>query len=249
MTADQKLTDQERAIWQWQMWVEDFGETGQEKLKGASVLISRCGGVGGIVAYQLAAAGIGRLVIAHRGDIKPSDLNRQLLMTHDGIGTSRIESIERRLQELNPHMEIVGVDENVNECNVAQLVEQVDVVVDCAPLFEERFLLNDQAVEQGKPMVECAMHDLNGQITTILPGKTACLRCLYPQFPSHWTRQFPVFGAVSSAVGSMGAMEAIKLIAEFGTPLTDRLLVFDLRDFSFQTIQLERDPDCPCCGH
>ena len=81
MTADQKLTDQERAIWQWQMWVEDFGETGQEKLKGASVLISRCGGVGGIVAYQLAAAGIGRLVIAHRGDIKPSDLNRQLALS------------------------------------------------------------------------------------------------------------------------------------------------------------------------
>lgn len=249
MTADQKLTDQERAIWQWQMWVEDFGEAGQEKLKGASVLISRCGGVGGIVAYQLAAAGIGRLVIAHRGDIKPSDLNRQLLMTHDGLGTSRIDSIQRRLQELNPRMEIVGVNENVNKSNVAQLVEQVDVVVDCAPLFEERFLLNDQAVEQGKPMVECAMHDLNAQIMTILPGQTACLRCLYPQFPSHWTRQFPVFGAVSSTVGSMGAMEAIKLIAEFGTPLADRLLVFDLRNFSFETIQLKRDPNCPCCGH
>jgi len=243
-----KLTDEERAIWQWQIWVRDFGEAGQEKLKNSSVLISRCGGVGGAVAYELAAAGVGRLVIAHRGNIKPSDLNRQLLTTHDAVGTLRIESIERRLKQLNPRMGIVAVNENVDENNAASLVEQVDLVVDCAPLFEERFAMNDQAVRQGKPLVECAMYDLQCQITTILPGQTACLRCLYPRFPTEWKREFPVFGAVAGTVGCMGAMEAIKVIAGLGEPLADRLLTFDLRDFSFRTISLQRDPKCVCCG-
>ena len=168
-----KLTNEERAIWEWQIWVRDFGEAGQEKLKDSSVLVSRCGGVGGSVAYELAAAGVGRLVIAHRGNIQLSDLNRQLLTTHDAVGTSRIASIERRLKQLNPRMEIVTVDENVNENNAASLVGQVDLIVDCAPLFEERFALNEQAVRLGKPLVECAMFDLQCQITTILPGKTA----------------------------------------------------------------------------
>ena len=230
------------------MWVRDFEEDGQRKLKNASVLVSRCGGVGGAVAYQLAAAGVGRLVIAHGGNIQASDLNRQLLTTHDAVGTSRIQSIERRLRELNPRVEIVGVDENVNEHNAASLVEQADVVVDCAPLFEERFLLNENAVRLGKPMVECAMFDLEGRITTILPGKTACLRCLYPQFPTDWKRQFPVFGAVAGTVGCMGAMEAIKLIAQFGEPLANRQLIYDWRDFSFRTIRLQRNAECPCCG-
>jgi molybdopterin/thiamine biosynthesis adenylyltransferase len=230
------------------MWVPDFGEEGQQKLKGASVLISRCGGLGGVVAYELAAAGVGRLVIAHRGDIKPSDLNRQLLMTHEGLGTSRIASAERRLKELNPRMEVVGVPENICEENVADLVGQVDVVIDCAPLFEERFLMNREAVAQNKPMVECAMFELEAQITTIIPGQTPCLRCLYPETPPTWKREFPVFGAVSGTVGCMAAMEAIKLIAGFGQPLAGRLVSFDLRDFSFRNFQVTRSPDCQCCG-
>ena len=91
------LTDAEKQQYEWQMWVPDFGEEGQEKLKNSSVLISRCGGLGGVVAYELAAAGVGRLVIAHAGNVKPSDLNRQLLMTHEGLGKSRVESAARRI--------------------------------------------------------------------------------------------------------------------------------------------------------
>src|SRR5690554_1834671 len=95
------LTDEERAVYEWQIWVDDFREAGQEALKGASVLISRVGGLGGVVAYELAAAGVGRLVLAHAGNVKPSDLNRQLLMTHDWLGKPRVESAARRLKELN----------------------------------------------------------------------------------------------------------------------------------------------------
>ena len=103
------LTNAEKAIYEWQMWVPGIGEEGQQKLKDATVLISRCGGLGGLVAYELAAAGVGTLVIAHAGNVKPSDLHRQLLMTADWVGKPRIDSIARRLSDLNPRVEVVGI--------------------------------------------------------------------------------------------------------------------------------------------
>src|SRR5436305_14200705 len=102
MGASKPLTDAERSVYEWQLWVDGVGEAGQERLKGAAVLVARCGGVGGVVAYQLAAAGVGRLVLAHAGDLRPDDLNRQLLMSHAEIGKPRVEQAARRLRELNP---------------------------------------------------------------------------------------------------------------------------------------------------
>lgn len=243
-----ELTDEERDVYQWQIWAPEFGERGQERLKGASVLVSRCGGLGSVVAYELAAAGVGRLILAHAGAIKPSDLNRQLLMTHEGLGKPRIESARRRLLELNPRLQIEAVSENINESNAARLVGEADVVVDCAPLFAERFLMNREAIRQGKPLVECAMYDLEAHITTILPGETPCLACLYPGDPPAWRREFPVFGAVSGMVACIGAMEAIKLIAGFGQTLAGRLLTCDLREMRFRNLAITRREDCAICG-
>ena len=118
----QPLTDAERARYEWQLETLDFGAAGQQRLKAASVLVSRVGGVGGNVAYQLAAAGVGRLVLAHAGNIQRADLNRQLLMTDAAVGTPRVESAARRLRELNPHVEVEAVSENINEANVERLV-------------------------------------------------------------------------------------------------------------------------------
>src|SRR5437588_665555 len=109
------LTAEEKAVYEWQMWVPGFGEEGQEKLKGTAVLIWLCGGVGGVVAYQLAAAGVGRLVLAHAGNVRPDDLNRQLLMTHDWLGKPRVACAARRLRELNPRITIEPIAENVTE--------------------------------------------------------------------------------------------------------------------------------------
>lgn len=248
MAEDEPLTADERATYEWQMWVPGVGEEGQRKLKGATVLVTRVGGLGGLVAYELAAAGVGRLVLAHAGTVKTADLNRQLLMTHAALGTSRVECASRRLRELNPRLEVVAIPENVTAENAARLVDTADVVACCAPLFTERFLLNEQCVRQRKPMVDCAMYELTGQLTTILPGRTACLACRVPEPPTMWTRQFPVFGAVAGTVGCLGAMEAIKLIAGIGEPLADRLLTFDLRDMRFRSVQLARRADCKVCG-
>ena len=243
-----KLTEKERAVYEWQLDVPGFGELGQEKLKNASVLVSRCGGLGSVVAYELAAAGIGKLILAHGGNVKESDLNRQLLMTDDWLGKPMIESVERRLKELNPRLEILAINDNLNEGNISQLVSEADVIVDAAPLFEERFLMNKEAVAQNKPLVDCAMYELEFQITTIIPGETACLACLYPEKPAAWKRRFPVFGAVSGTVACLGAMEAIKLISGFGESLAGRLFTMDLRDMSSFTTEIKRDPSCSCCG-
>ena len=242
------LNDEERATYEWQSWVPGFGEQGQERLKGASVLISRVGGLGSVVAYELAAAGVGKLVLAHAGNVKHSDLNRQLLMTHSQLGKPRIESAVRRLEELNPHIELVPVAENISEENAARLVGEVDLIVDCAPLFEERFLMNREAVSQSKPMVECAMYDLEAQITTIIPGETPCLSCLFPEAPPAWKREFPVFGAVSGTVGCMAAMEAIKLISGLGESLASKLLTMDLRTMRFHSHRISRRAGCAVCG-
>lgn len=246
--AESTLTDEERAIYEWQMWVPDLGESGQQRLKNASVMVSRVGGVGSVVAYELAAAGVGKLVLAHAGNVKPSDLNRQLLMTHDWIGKPRIESIQRRLLDLNPRLEIVAVPENVDEQNAHELVGQCDLIVDCAPLFPERFAMNRQAVAQNKPLVECAMYEMEAQITTVLPRQSPCLQCIFPEDPPTWKRQFPVLGAVSGTVACMGAVEAVKVLTGMGDPLAGRLLRMDLRRMSFHTMNVKRREDCSVCG-
>ncbi len=248
MDTSLPLTDAERSRYEWQLWVRGFGEEGQQRLKGASVLVSRCGGVGGMVAYALAAAGIGRLVLAHAGNLRPDDLNRQFLMSHEGIGRSRVHQAALRLKDLNPFVEVVPVEENVDENNVDRLVQQADIVASCAPVFRERLLMNQAAVKQGKPLVDCAMFEMEIQLTTVVPGRSPCLACLYPDEPLGWDRRFPVFGAVAASVGSLGAMEIIKVIANLGEPLAGKLLLGDLRDMSFQRIDIRRNPECPVCG-
>lgn len=248
MNPATSLTDLERQVYEWQMWVSGFGEEGQRRLKGASVLVSRVGGVGGAVALELAAAGVGKIILAHAGNLKPSDLNRQILMAHDWLGRPRVECAAQRLRALNPRLEVVAVPENVSEANVARLVGQADLVADCAPLFEERYLMNREAVRQKKPMVECAVYELEAQITSIVPCQTPCLACLYPEPPPDWRRQFPVFGAVAGVVGCLGAMEAIKLLSGLGEPLLGRLLTCDLRTMSFRQVRTGRRSDCRVCG-
>jgi molybdopterin/thiamine biosynthesis adenylyltransferase len=244
-----ELSPGELATYEWQLSVPGFGEHGQKALKAASVLVSRCGGVGGTAAYFLAAAGIGRLILAHGGNLKPSDLNRQILMIHDWLGKPRVECAARRLRELNPSTVIEAVPENIGEANAQALVSRADLVVDCAPLFEERLLLNREAVRQNKPLVECAMYELQAQITCIIPGKTPCLACLHPERPPAWKRQFPVFGAVAGMIGAWGAMEAVKILAGLGEPLAGKMLLFDLRDGTARRVAIARNPACRVCGN
>ncbi|MEX0642309.1 MAG: HesA/MoeB/ThiF family protein [Pirellulales bacterium] len=243
-----ELSPDERSRYEWQLWIRGFGEVGQRRLKGATVFISRIGGVGGTVAMQLAAAGIGRLILAHAGDLRLNDLNRQLLMATDRIGRPRIESALRRLQDLNPHVAVETIGENVSGTNVKRLVGSADLIVSAAPLFEERLQMNREAVRRGVPLVDCAMYELEVRLTTILPGRTPCLSCLYPEPPPTWKREFPVIAPVSSTIGSLGAMEVIKLVAGLGELPSGHVLNFDLRDMTFTKIGVARRADCAVCG-
>jgi molybdopterin/thiamine biosynthesis adenylyltransferase len=242
------LNDEERATYEWQMWVEDFGEAGQEKLKGATALVSRCGGLGGPVCYNLAAAGLGKIIAVHGGDVKYSDLNRQITNTYDWLGKPRALSAERRLRELNPRLEVEAVQSNITDENVTELISKADIVFDCAPLFNERFAMNRECVRQGKPMIEAAMFDLEGQVTTIIPGESPCLGCIYPEDPPKWKREFPVFGAVSALAAAVAAMEGIKVVAGFGETLAGTMLCYDTRTMQFRRIPIQRNPDCRICG-
>lgn len=243
-----ELTQEEKATYEWQIWEDGFGEEGQRKLKGATALVSRVGGLGSPVAYALAAAGIGRIVLAHGGNVKYSDLNRQLLMTYDWLGKPRVESAEKRLKDLNPRLEIEKVPSNITEENVNEIVAGVDIVFSCAPLFEERFAMNRACVEQGKPMIDSAMFSMEGRVMTIIPGETACLSCVYPEFPSEWKREFPVFGAVPGIAANIAVCEGIKIIAGFGRTLAGSVLHYDARFMEFRKIKIARRGDCPVCG-
>lgn len=178
-----ELSDDERTRYEWQLWVRGFGDVGQRRLKGSTVFVSRIGGVGGTTTMMLAAAGVGRLILAHAGDVRLNDLNRQLLMTTDHVGKPRIESAVRTLRGINPHVVVETIGENVTEDNVDRLAGRADGIVSAAPLFPERLAMNALAVRRGVPLVDAAMYELEGRLTTVVPGRTPCLSCLYPEPP------------------------------------------------------------------
>lgn len=241
------LTPEDLTRYGWQLDVPGFGEEGQRKLKGATVLITRCGGVGGTAALELAAAGVGHIILAHAGDLRLDDLNRQLLMTTDHVGKPRIESAVRRLAELNPSIRVTALNENASPENAARLVGMADAVIDAAPLFEERFALNTACVAAKKPLIEAAMFAMEFTLTTIVPGVTPCLACLFPSKPEWWRRRFPVFGAVAGTAGCLAAMESIKLLTGIGRPLVGTMLRGDVGAQEFRRIAVHRLPGCAVC--
>lgn len=233
-----------------QIRIEGFGLEGQRRLKASSVLVSRVGGVGGTVVCSLVRAGIGRVVIVHPGTIVPEYLNRIPWALPTDVGRMVTEVLTKRLKAINADVEIVAVPTSVCQAPLADLVSQVDLIADGAPLFEERYAMNSEAVRQGKPLVTGAMFSTEGYVTTIVPGRTPCLACVYPEKPDYWTSigVFPAIGPGPHIVGEMVAMEAIKVLTGFGTPLENILWFFDLETTLVRRLSIARRPDCPVCG-
>lgn len=244
------LTEEDRERYKRQMTLEGFGEECQVKLMNSSAFVTRAGGLGGPVALYLAMAGIGKLVIAHGGRTTWSNLNRMLLQTHDSVGRPRIEKIGESLRRLNPHVELMLVGEDANADNVNDLVAQADVICDCSPMFEERYLLNEAAVAQRKPMVEAAMDGMQAYLTVLVPGETGCLRCLWPEQSSEWDgTAFPVIGGVPGATGCLASLEAIKVLTGCGAPLKGEMLLMDVGIHSYRKVKVHRRAECPVCGY
>jgi molybdopterin/thiamine biosynthesis adenylyltransferase len=244
-----ELTDLDRRKYQRQMTLTGFGETQQRKLKNSSALVARCGGLGGTVALYLAAAGIGRLVLMHGGNVTWTNLNRQILMTGDWVGKPRADKLRESILRFNPDVDLTVLAEDPTEANIGEWVPRVDVICDCPPTFEERYTLNRASVRYRRPMIEAAMNGLEFHLTVLVPGETPCLQCLYPGFPTEWSgTEFPVLGAVSGALGCLAALEAIKLLTGLGRPLKNLLLVGDTEFHEYRKYKLRRDPACKVCG-
>ncbi|MNB90610.1 Sulfur carrier protein ThiS adenylyltransferase [compost metagenome] len=226
-----------------------LGEDGQKALKEATVMIAGIGGLGGTAAIYLAAAGIGRLILAHEGKILLPDLNRQILMDSEHLGEERMSTAIRHLQRLNPEVEIEGYNAKIEGGNAKPWVEKADIVIDARYDFPERYELNRVCVEAGKPMVEAAMYGYEISLTTMVPGETPCLECLYPGNQPQWEPfGFPVLGATSGIAGCLAALEAVKWITRVGTTYTGIMHRFNSLDFTTYSVRLTRNPNCACCG-
>ncbi|TAF28718.1 MAG: HesA/MoeB/ThiF family protein, partial [Oscillatoriales cyanobacterium] len=179
----ENLTLKELERYRRQIMLPGFGEEAQLKLKNSTVLVTGVGGLGATAALYLAVAGVGKLILLRGGELRLDDMNRQILMTDDWVGQPRVFKAQATLEAINPDVDIEAICEYVTEENVDALVRSADIVLDCAHNFTERDLLNTACVRWGKPMVEAAMNDMEAYLTTIVPGLTPCLSCIFPEKP------------------------------------------------------------------
>jgi len=245
--AKKRLSKDERERYGRQMIIPGFGEKGQLKLKRSHVVVAGLGGLGSPVAIYLVAAGVGRLTILDSERVELSNLNRQVLHWHMDVGRSKAGSAVEKLFALNPDVKIDSRLEKLTSRNVGKLLKNADVVVDGMDNYPSRYLINEACVRGRIPFVHAAVEGLIGQLSTILPGKGPCLRCIIPKEPPR-KPVFPVLGATPGVMGCLEAMEAIKLITGVGEPLVGRMVIFNGEDTSFDEIQVERDPKCPVCS-
>lgn len=238
------ITDEERKRYARQMLM--IGEEGQERLRAASVLVAGAGGLGTVIALYLAAAGVGHLRIIDCDVVEESNLNRQILHWTGDVGRGKTDSVKEKLASLNPLIRIEAVACRIAEENVGKLTRGCSLIVDAMDNFPTRHLLNRSAVGLGIPFIHGAVRGFFGQATTVVPGESPCLRCLFPTSPP--PEVFPIIGATCGVIGSIEASEAIKLLTGQGKPLTGRLFLWDGLAGSADSIAIERDPRCPVCA-
>jgi molybdopterin/thiamine biosynthesis adenylyltransferase len=241
------LTKEELERYDRQIMIYGFGEAGQEKLKKAKVFLAGAGGLGSPVAIYLVAAGVGTLRIADHDKVELNNLNRQILHWEENIGQRKPGSAAEKLKRLNANTKIEAISETITESNILKLIGNADVIVDAMDNLPTRYLLNKAAFDKGIPFFHGAVYGFEGRVMTVLPGKTACLNCLY-HGASVPKEKFPVIGVTPAVIGCIQATEVIKYIVGLGELLTDRLLNFDALQMKFSEFKISRDPNCEVCG-
>jgi molybdopterin/thiamine biosynthesis adenylyltransferase/rhodanese-related sulfurtransferase len=232
------------------------GLDGQKRLENARVLLVGAGGLGSPVAFYLAAAGVGTLVLADDDVVDRSNLQRQILHTEAAIGTPKVASAARALAAMNPRVRIDAVQARVTSANIDGLIAGADVVVDGADNFPLRYLLNDACIKHAKPLVYGAVHRFEGQASVFDAGRrrgvAPCYRCLFPEPPraedAPNCAEAGVLGVLPGIIGLLQANETLKLLLGIGDPLAGRLLSFDALSARFREIRLSPDPACALCA-
>lgn len=247
------LTSAELARYSRQILLERFGVEGQRKLAGARVLVIGAGGLGSPAALYLAAAGVGTLGIADFDQVELHNLQRQLLHDTAAVGRPKVVSAADRLGALNPFVRVVAHGQGVTPENAIALFSGYDVIVDGTDNFGARYLNNDAAALARRPLVYGSVFKFDGQVAVFDPaGGGPCYRCLFPEPPAPGSvpgcGEAGVIGALCGVIGSLQALEAIKLVTGLGEPLRGRLLAYDALQQQFQTLTLPRDPGCALCG-
>jgi adenylyltransferase/sulfurtransferase len=240
------LTPSERERYDRQIMIRDIGVEGQEKLKRSRVMVAGAGGLGSPIAIYLTAAGVGTIRLIDHDQVTLSNLNRQILHWEEDIERKKTDSAKTKLRRLNSGVTLEAMAETITEENVSQLIEGCDVIVDAMDNLPTRYVLNRCAVEKKIPFFHGAVNGFEGRAMTILPGKTACLRCLYrgpvPQ------EKFPVIGVAPAMIGIIQVTEVIKYLVGIGKLLTNRLLIYDGLDLTFTELMVHKNPGCEHCG-
>jgi adenylyltransferase/sulfurtransferase len=235
-----------------QVILEEVGTGGQEKLLKSRVLVVGAGGLGSPILYYLAAAGVGRLGVADPDTVAVSNLHRQILYSTPDVGKAKVDVAAEKLRALNPDVTVAAHPFRVEEGNIDALIAGYDIVVDAPDNFATRYLVNDACWRAGKPLVEAAVLGFSGMLMTIIPPKTPCYRCLYPNPPREGTvpssADVGIMGMVPGVIGSLQALEAVKVLLGAGSTLGGRVLFFDGLEPGFEEMRLERNPECPLCG-
>ncbi|ADI73877.1 UBA/THIF-type NAD/FAD binding protein [Methanohalobium evestigatum Z-7303] len=223
-----------------------FGEEGQEKLKNSSVTITGSGGLGSPIAIYLAAAGVGKIRIIDHDTVALSNLNRQILHHHKDIGVLKVDSAKGKLNDLNPNIDIETFNETLSPDNIKNLIGKSHIVVDALDNYHTRFSLNEAAVQEQIPLVHGAVEGFHGQVTTIIPGETPCMRCFISKTPPKKT--FPILGTTAGIIGTMQANEVIKYLTGSGKLLTGRLLLWDGFNSKTEEVPVNKNQYCEICA-
>ena len=240
------LTPSEIERYDRQIMIGEIGQEGQEKLKRSRVFIAGAGGLGSPIASYLTAAGIGMIRMIDHDQVALSNLNRQILHWEEDIGRKKVDSAKKKLKNLNSAVEIETIGETITEDNVSQLVDGCDVIVDAMDNLPTRYILNRCAIEKNIPFFHGAVNGFEGRVMTIIPGETACLRCMYrgpvPQ------EKFPVIGVAPAVIGCIQATEVIKYLVGIGKLLINRLLLYNGLEVTFSEFTVNKNPHCDHCG-
>lgn len=246
------LSNEEKERYQRQIHIEVFGEKAQLALKNSKVLVIGAGGLGSPILYYLVAAGIGTVGICDYDIVSLSNLNRQILHFSSDMEKTKLSSALNKLHDLNPHVKINTHQLKIEQSNIQALIEPYDVIVDAVDNITTRLLITDACFLLNKICIEGAVSGMHGTLTTILPHRGPCYRCLYPRvneinvFQTRY--QSRILGAVAGTLGSLQAIEVIKLCANLGVPTSGRLLIFDGLSLEFESMDYEQNPQCPLCG-
>jgi molybdopterin/thiamine biosynthesis adenylyltransferase/rhodanese-related sulfurtransferase len=246
------LTPEQRDRYGRHLLLPEVGEEGQQKLLASKILLLGAGGLGSPAALYLAAAGVGTIGIVDMDVVDASNLQRQILHNLERIGDRKVDSAKKTLTALNPDVDVVTYDVRLGADNILDIVDGYDVIVDGTDNFPTRYLLNDASLLKRIPVVHGSIFRFEGQVTVFDPYKGPCYRCLLPEPPppelAPSCAEAGVLGVLPGIIGSIQALEAIKVVLGLGEPLRGRLLAYDALEETFRNFKVRRDPACPACG-